>query len=59
MTKYSNYIELSPHYESVADIDSDIRNPAMWQNHIVNKDKNNVQLSRNYNALDMTDLITR
>ena len=38
MTKYSNYIELSPHYESVVDIDSDVRNPVMWQNYIVHND---------------------
>lgn len=38
MTKYSNYIELSPHYESVVDIDSDIRNPDMWQDYIVHND---------------------
>ena len=38
MTKYSNFIELSPHYESVVDIDSDIRNPDMWQDYIVHND---------------------
>ena len=38
MAKYSNYIELSPHYESVVDIDSDSRNPDMWQEYIVHED---------------------
>ena len=27
MDKYSTFIELSPHYESVVDIDSEKRNP--------------------------------
>ena len=35
MAKFSTYIELSPHYESVVDIDSESRNPDMWQEYIV------------------------
>lgn len=31
MAKYNSYIELSPHYESVVDIDSESRHPDMWQ----------------------------
>ncbi len=39
MAKYYNtYIELSPHYESVVDIDSESRHPAMWQEYIVHED---------------------
>lgn len=38
MAKYSAYIELSPHYESVVDIDSDSRYPEMWQEYIVHED---------------------
>lgn len=38
MAKYSTYIELSPHYESVVDIDSDTRHPEMWQEYIVHED---------------------
>jgi len=38
MAKYSNYIELSPNYESVVDINSDERNPDMWYDYIVNED---------------------
>ena len=38
MAKYSTYIELSPHYESVVDIDSDSRNPDMWTEYIVHED---------------------
>ncbi|MDR0286299.1 MAG: DUF6079 family protein [Clostridiales bacterium] len=38
MAKYSNYIELSPNYESVVDINSDERNPDMWYEYIVNED---------------------
>lgn len=36
--KYSTFIELSPHYESVVDIDSESRNPNMWQEYIVHED---------------------
>lgn len=35
MAKYNSYIELSPHYESVVDIDSESRHPDMWQEYIV------------------------
>lgn len=38
MAKYSTYIELSPHYESVVDIDSETRHPDMWQEYIVHED---------------------
>lgn len=38
MANYNSYIELSPHYESVVDIDSESRNPNMWQEYIVHED---------------------
>ena len=38
MAKYSTYIELSPHYESVVDIKSELRHPDMWQEYIVHED---------------------
>lgn len=38
MAKYNTYIELSPHYESVVDIDSESRHPDMWQEYIVHED---------------------
>lgn len=38
MAKYNTYIELSPHYESVVDIDSESRHPGMWQEYIVHED---------------------
>lgn len=38
MAKYSTYIELSPHYESVVDINSESRHPGMWQEYIVHED---------------------
>lgn len=38
MAKYSTFIELSPHYESVVDIDSESRHPDMWQEYIVHED---------------------
>ena len=38
MAKYNTYIELSPHYESVVDIDSETRFPDMWQEYIVHED---------------------
>ena len=41
MDKYSTFIELSPHYESVVDIDSEKRNPDMWQEYIVHEDIGN------------------
>ena len=37
MAKYNSYIELSPHYESVVDIDSESRHPDMWQEYIVHE----------------------
>lgn len=36
--KYSQYIELSPHYESVVDLDAEERNPNLWQEYIVHED---------------------
>lgn len=38
MSNYNAYIELSPNYESVVDIDSENRNPNMWQEYIVHED---------------------
>lgn len=38
MAKYSNYIELSPHYESVVDLEAEERNPNLWQEYIVHED---------------------
>lgn len=36
--KYSHYLEVSPTFESVVDIDSDQRNPKLWQEYIVGED---------------------
>ena len=48
MAKYNTYIELSPHYESVVDIDSESRHPDMWQEYIVHEDKVKAQgISKN------------
>lgn len=41
MPKYSSYIELSPHYESVVDLDAEERNPNLWQEYIVHEDMKN------------------
>ncbi|MEN6325740.1 MAG: hypothetical protein ABFD18_06000 [Syntrophomonas sp.] len=38
MAKYSTYIDLSPHYESVVDLESEERNPDLWQEYIVHDD---------------------
>lgn len=38
MSTYSKYIELSPHYESVVDKDSEKRNPNLWREYIVHDD---------------------
>lgn len=38
MANYNTYIELSPDYESVVDIDSEKRHPNMWQEYIVHED---------------------
>lgn len=38
MAKYNTYIALSPHYESVVDLDAEERNPNLWQEYIVNED---------------------
>lgn len=38
MAKYSNYIELSPNYESVVDLEAEERNPNLWQEYIVHED---------------------
>lgn len=39
--KYSNYIELSANYESVVDLESEKRNPNLWQEYIVHDDMKN------------------
>jgi hypothetical protein len=36
--KYSNYIQLSPNYESVVDLDAEERHPNLWQEYIVHED---------------------
>lgn len=36
--KYSNYIEISPTFESVVDIDADSRNANLWREYIVGDD---------------------
>jgi hypothetical protein len=36
--KYSTYIQLSPNYESVVDLDAEERNPNLWQEYIVHDD---------------------
>lgn len=38
MAKYNSYIELSPNYESVVDLNSEERNPNLWQEYIVHDD---------------------
>ncbi len=38
MAKYNTYIELSPHYESVVDLDAEERNPNLWHEYIVHED---------------------
>lgn len=38
MANYNTYIELSPHYESVVDLDAEERNPNLWQEYIVHED---------------------
>lgn len=38
MALYNSYIELSPSYESVIDIDSEKRNPNLWREYIVHDD---------------------
>ena len=38
MAKYNAYVELSPHYESVVDLDAEARNPHLWQEYIVHED---------------------
>lgn len=38
MAKYNSYIELHPGYESVVDINSEERNPNLWQDYIVHED---------------------
>jgi Txe/YoeB family toxin of Txe-Axe toxin-antitoxin module len=38
MATYNTYIELSPHYESVVDLNSEKRNPNLWQEYIVHED---------------------
>lgn len=38
MAKYSQYIEISPDYESVVDLDAEERHPNLWQEYIVHDD---------------------
>jgi hypothetical protein len=38
MAKYNTYIELSPNYESVVDLESEQRNPNLWQEYIIHED---------------------
>lgn len=40
--KYSDYIEISPTFESVVDIDSDTRNKNLWREYIVGDDMENL-----------------
>lgn len=41
MPKYSSYIEISPLYESVVDMDAEERNPDLWREYIVHDDMKN------------------
>lgn len=36
--KYSDYIEISPNFESVVDIGADTRKPNLWRDYIVGED---------------------
>ena len=36
--KYSNFLEVSPSFESVVDIDADKRNVNLWREYIVGDD---------------------
>ena len=38
LKKYSDYIEISPTFESVVDIDADTRNKNLWREYIVGED---------------------
>ena len=38
MAKYNTFIGLSPHYESVVDLDAEERNPNLWKEYIVHED---------------------
>lgn len=40
--KYSDYIEISPNFESVVDIDADTRNANLWREYIVGDDMENL-----------------
>lgn len=40
--KYSDYIEISPNFESVVDIDADTRNGNLWREYIVGEDMENL-----------------
>ncbi|ERL25323.1 hypothetical protein [Mitsuokella sp. oral taxon 131] len=42
VTKYSNYLEINPAFESVVDIDADKRNPELWREYIVGDDMMNL-----------------
>lgn len=39
--KYSNYIRLSPNYESVVDLEAEERHPNLWQEYIAHDDMKN------------------
>lgn len=58
MPNYSAYIELSPHYESVVDIDSESRNPNLWQEYIVHEDMRDA-LNKICQSLSFEDLDKR
>ena len=38
LKKYSDYIEISPNFESVVDIGADTRKPNLWRDYIVGED---------------------
>lgn len=40
--KYSDFIEISPTFESVVDIDADTRNANLWREYIVGEDMEKV-----------------
>ncbi len=58
MAKYNSYIELRPGYESVVDIDSEKRNPNLWQEYIVHEDMK-VAIEKICESFKMEDLDKR
>lgn len=58
MPNYSTYIELSPNYESVVDINSESRNPNLWQEYIVHEDMKDA-LDKICQSLSFEDLDKR